>query len=439
MGSPQPCRKSRLGGNTPGPAATAPAVSLIDTSETHRATERAVRHSYGKLVAILASRGGDIASAEDALANAFRIALQTWPLQGIPTSPEAWLVTVARRELGQDRRHKSVIACARASLEVLAARSDNWKPDDMAATIIPDERLKLMFVCAHPAIDASVQAPLMLQSVLGLDAMRIAACFLTAPAAMSQRLVRAKQKIREAGIGFVLPDQDQLPVRIDAVLTAIYAAYGTGWEDFDATDPKRKGLAEEAIWLARVAVQLLPSSAEARGLLSLMLHCEARRPARRDANGRFVALSSQDTELWSAAMIAEAETTLRAAARLAAPGRFQIEAAIQSVHVQQRMTGLEQWPALLALYDYLARLAPTLGVQVARAAAVAEAGQPSQALELLAAVEQQCQTYQPFWAAKGQALKAANQRDEAKHCFTMAAGLTEDMAVRAHLLLLAGA
>lgn len=391
-----------------------------------RAAEQAARHSYGKLVAILGARSRDVAAAEDALADAFRIALQTWPERGVPDRPEAWLIVTARRALGHAARHARVVDAAQATLALLAP--------DPAVPEFPDERLALLFICAHPAIDQAVQAPLMLQTVLGLDAERIAACFLTSPAAMGQRLVRAKAKIRDAGIAFAVPGAEALPARLDAVLSAIYAAYGTGWEDVRGADPRRKGLAEEAIWLARVVVGLLPASAEARGLLALMLHCEARRPARRDAAGRFVPLDCQDPASWRSEMIGEAEETLAAAGRMGAPGRFQIEAAIQSVHAARARTGTTNWPALVALYDYLAGVTPTVGVLVARAAVIAAAGEPGAAIALLDETAERGRGYQPWWAARARALALLGCQDQAAEAFAIAAGLTEDEAVRAYLL-----
>jgi RNA polymerase sigma-70 factor (ECF subfamily) len=396
----------------------------MTAGEARRAAERAARQSYGKLVAILSARTRDVAAAEDALADAFRSALQTWPERGVPERPEAWLITAARRSLGHVARHARVVDAGQAMLEMLV------HDDEMAE--IPDQRLALLFICAHPAIDRAVQAPLMLQTVLGLDAQRIAACFLTSPSAMAQRLVRAKAKIRDAGIAFAVPDRDALPARLDAVLSAIYAAYGTGWEDVHDAEARGKGLAEEALWLARVVVGLLPASAEARGLLALMLHCEARRPARRNGEGCFVPLDRQDPAAWRADMIAEAEAILASAGRMGRPGRFQIEAAIQSVHAARAQTGSTNWPALVALYDYLAGLAPTVGVLVARAAATAAAGDPAAALARLDEIGDR--RYQPWWAARARALTLLGRHAEAAEAFASAAGLTEDAAVRAYLL-----
>lgn len=396
-------------------------------SAAAHAAERAARLAYGRLVAILAAGTRDLAAAEDALAEAFHAALRLWPERGVPDSPEAWLLTVARRRHGHMLRHRKVQAAAEPTLRLLMEVAP-----DMAE--IPDRRLQLLMVCAHPAIAAEAQAPLMLQLVLGLDAVRIAACFLTAPAAMAQRLVRAKARIRDAGIAFDPPGPAELPPRLEAVMAAIYAAFGTGWADLLPDEAGGRGLTEEAIWLARLLVALLPDAPEPKGLLALMLHAEARRPARRDDAGGFVPLMAQDPARWSRAFLAEAETLLRDAARAATLGRFQIEAAIQSVHVEMRLTGADHAGALLGLYDLLARIAPAAGVLVARAAALAGAGQPHAALRELDGLAEPLGGYQPWWATRAHVLGLLGDTLAAREAWRRAAALTEDPAVRAWLL-----
>jgi RNA polymerase sigma-70 factor (ECF subfamily) len=399
------------------------------STDTRRAVERAARDSYGRLVTFLAARSRDIAAAEDALADAFRAALEAWPRDGVPDRPEAWLLTAARRRLIDGARRVQVQAGAMPDLRVLAEEASALAE----AGRFPDERLKLLFVCAHPAIDPGIHTPLMLQTVLGLDAARIASAFLISPAAMGQRLSRAKVKIRDAGIAFELPEAKELPPRLDAVLQAIYAAYGSGWDDVAGADPRRKGLAAEAIDLGRMLRPLLPAEPEVEGLLALMLYCEARREARRGPAGDFIPLSEQDTARWSTPMIAEAERILSAAAQDRRMGRFQLEAAIQSVHARRALTGRTDWEAIALLYEGLVRLAPTIGARVGQAAAVAEARGAAAGWALLEAIPAEAVAgYQPYWALAAHLLRRLGQPAEA--AYERAIGLCEDPAMRAFLM-----
>ncbi|MBO0712526.1 MAG: RNA polymerase subunit sigma-70, partial [Acetobacteraceae bacterium] len=256
------------------------------------AADALARRSYGKLVAFLAARTRDVSAAEDALADAFAAALGHWPARGVPTNPEAWLLAVARRRQIDMTRRRRTRAEAVGHVRFIA---DELTAAAASTSEIPDQRLALMFACAHPAIDPPVRAPLILQTVLGLDAATIAASFLLPPSAMSQRLVRAKAKIRDAAIPFRIPKADELAERLDAVLGAIYAIFSDAWRDPFASDPRRRDLSDEAVWLGRLVVSLLPCAAEALGLLALMLHADARRAARRDPKGAFVPLTEQDT------------------------------------------------------------------------------------------------------------------------------------------------
>jgi predicted RNA polymerase sigma factor len=404
---------------------------MTDSHSARSAVESAAREYYGRLVAFLSARTRDVASAEDALSEALLAALSAWPETGIPKSPEAWLLTAARRRLVDRARHDKMRAGSALTLEIIASESFHVSPPGP----FPDERLKLLFVCAHPAIDPDMHTPLMLQTVLGLEAAEIARAFLLPPTAMSQRLVRAKNKIRHAGIAFEVPESRELPERLEAVLDAIYAAYGNGWEDAAGVDTRARGLAEEAIWLAKVLLEVMPHEPEVQGLLALMLHCEARRSARRTADGRFVPLSDQDTKRWSVVMIAEAERLLARAATVARPGRFQLEAAIQSVHAERARTGYTDWHAIALFYERLVQLSPTLGALVARAAAVAEVRGAQRGLELLNALDVQAVTsYQPYWAVRAHLLKGVNRYDEAVEAFDRALGLADDAAVRRQLL-----
>ncbi len=397
------------------------------SDDARRAVERVARTSYGRLIALLAARGVGLAAAEDALAQALAAALRVWPTRGVPDLPDAWLLTAARRNLGHDRARRSTADAGVATMVLLDDERAAAAPIPFGPIPFGDERLKLMFVCAHPAIDPGSQPALMLQVVLGLDAATIAASFLVSPAAMGQRLVRAKAKIRDAGIGFVVPPATSIGERTAAVLQAIYAAYATGWEDAAATRP---GLADEAMWLARLAVELLPENPEAAGLLALMLYCEARRAARRDPVGRFVPLDRQDTTAWDQAMIAEAEALLRTAARFARPGRFQLEAAIQSLHVMAATTAVPPG-ALIALYDRLIAVAPTVGAEIARAAALADSGAPAAALDRLDALAERAATHQPWWATRARVLHLLGNHPAAAVAAAKAVSLTDDAAIRA--------
>lgn len=400
-------------------------------SDARQAAEFAARASYGRLVAYLAAWSRDVTGAEDALGDAFVAALETWPRDGVPDKPDAWLLTVARRRLVDVARHATVAAGAEKELTTVVDRAEAAAS---SATGIPDERLRLLFVCAHPAIDEQVRTPLMLQTVLGLDAARIAAAFLVTPATMGQRLVRAKAKIRDAGIRFAVPERHELPARLEAVLDAIYAAYGSGWEDVTGADPRRKGLADEAIWLGRLVAALLPDEPEAHGLLSLMLHCEARRRARRDAAGAYVPLARQDVARWSASLIDEAERSLTLASGAGRPGRFQLEAAIQSVHAQRAVSGRTDWEAVALLYEGLLRCAPTIGARVAYSAALAEARGDEKGLAALDAIAQdEVTAYQPYWALRGHLLSRLGRAEAARQAYERAIGLSEDPAPRAFL------
>lgn len=407
-----------------------------DPTAAHAAAESAARDCYGRLVAYLSARSRDVAAAEDALGEAFRAALETWPRDGVPEKPEAWLLAVARRQMIDEARHERVKAGAVPALRLAAGRRQAEPAvGDGNEVVIPDERLRLMFVCTHPATDPAARTPLMLQTVLGLDAARIASAFLVAPAAMGQRLVRAKAKIRDAGIPFEVPGPGELSARLGPVLDAVYAAYGTGWEDAAGVDPRLRGLAAESIWLARILVQLLPEEAEARGLLSLLLHCEARRAARRSPDGGYVPLAEQDVTLWSRPMIEEAERELTAASTFRTIGRFQLEAAIQSVHAHRAFTGRTDWEVVALLYGELARLSPNLGALVGHAAALANARDPGAGLAVLDAIDARTVLiYQPYWAVRAHLLARLGNRQAARDSYSQAIGLSEDPSVRDFLI-----
>ena len=303
------------------------------------------------------------------------------------------------------------------------------------ASDIPDQRLALMFACAHPAIDPAIRAPLILQTVLGFDAATIASAFLVAPATMGQRLARAKSKIRGAGIPFRVPERAELPERLEAVLAAIYAAFAEGWTDPAGTEARRRNLAEEGIWLGRLVVSLMPDEPEALGLLALMLFAEARRAARRDANGDYVALAEQNTSEWDAALIDEAETLLRRASTMNTLGRYQLEAAVQSAHAVRRLTGAADWAAIEKLYDALLALTGSPVVAINRAVAAAETHGPIAGLAQLDALADDARLadYQPYWAARAGLLARTGDTVAAASAYERAIGLESDPAVRRFL------
>jgi len=396
-----------------------------------RAAERAARNSYGRLLAFLAGRTRDVAGAEDALAEAFASALASWPEQGVPANPDAWLLTVARRRQTDALRRRATSKAGEAHIQLMTEELEEAGAHPDA---IPDRRLALMFACAHPDIESGMRAPLILQTILGLTAIDIAAAFLIPPATMGQRLVRAKTRIHEAGIPFAIPERADLAERLHAVLDAIYAAYSKGWTEIGDTAAER--LAGEAIWLGRLVVSLLPDEPEAKGMLALMLYAEARRQARRDTAGAYMPLEQQDIALWDDTQIMAAETLLREASQAGPTGRYQIEAAIQSAHVARRVTGRPNWESVVALYDLLLDLTRSPVALLNRATALAETEGPEAALASLDAIagDRRMADYQPYWAARGNLCARAGRKAEAHEALTLAIGLETDEAVRHYLI-----
>ena len=403
----------------------------MTVDDAQRAAERAARESYGRLIAMLAARTRDVAGAEDALGDAFAAALRTWPVDGVPDNPDAWLLTAARRRQTDEIRKHQVRAAAEDHVKLIVDEIEAMANERDA---IPDRRLALMFACVHPAIDPGMRTPLILQTVLGLSAEDIAAAFLVSPATMGQRLVRAKTRIRDAGIPFRVPDQEELSERLAAVLDAIYAAYTKSWND--VSDDTVSELADEAIWLGELTVSLLPDQPEAKGLLALMLYTTARRAARRDATGTYVPLERQDTNLWERPLLALAEDLLNQANSAGPSGRYQIEAAIQSAHVARRLTGVANWAAVVALYDHLLALTGSPVVILNRAVARAELDGPDAALADLAPLEaeKRMRAYQPYWAARGHLYALAGDAASAAQALTVAIGLTTDAAMKGYLV-----
>jgi RNA polymerase sigma-70 factor, ECF subfamily len=399
------------------------------TQDVAARAEELARAAYGRLVAILAAKDGDIESAEDCLADAFAQALRVWPESGIPANPEGWLLTTARHRRSDIRRS----AAHRLSdpLDDVAHSGALSVFDEVDPDAIPDRRLALLFVCAHPAIDPAVRTPLMLQVVLGFEAEQIARAFVIPKATMAQRFVRAKHRIRDARIPFVVPDRSQMPARLEPVLEAIYGAYAIDFSLVAGTEP-RQSLAAESHYLATILAELLPDEPEALGLAALISLSLARRPAREASE--FVPLDEQDTTRWDAELIALGERYLHAARELDRIGRFQLEAAIQSVHVARATSGVTDWRALLTLHAALLAIAPTLGAQVAYAAAVGRVKGARAGLDALDAItDEAAQRFQPAWATRAHLLAEANRADEAVQAYERAISLTTDGSARRYL------
>jgi RNA polymerase sigma-70 factor (ECF subfamily) len=409
-------------------------------SRTYQTIERIGRECYGRLLSILAARSNDLAAAEDALSEAFSEALSRWPDSGVPDNPEAWLLTTARRKQLDGFRRSIIqqralehVGNALAGDESRRIKSQN-KVDSESVIEIHDERLKLMFVCAHPAIDEAVRAPLMLQTLLGLDAAHIASSMLVAPSTMGQRLSRAKRKIRDARIPFQVPDKEELVTRLASVLEAIYAAFGLGWEDARCTSDPTNDLRSEAIWLARTTCTLMPNQPEAFGLLSLMLFCDARSSARRSDCGRYIPFDEQAIEKWDRRKIEEGEALLRQASKMSEIGPYQLEAAIQSAHSFRRISGRNNWNEILQLYKGVLCYSQTIGALIGHALALAEVDGPQPALSQLDGLDsERVRSHLPYWAARAELLSRLGRFAEAVDDYSRAIGLAIDPAVRTFL------
>jgi predicted RNA polymerase sigma factor len=410
-----PSREAGPGQGGPGPAV--------------RSAELAARDSYGRLLALLAASTSDLAGTEDALADAFERALRTWPSQGVPANPDGWLLTVARNRL----RDQWKSARTRRAVPLEADRDAPAYLDDIDLDAIPDRRLELMLVCAHPAIGRAVRTPLMLNTVLGFTAEQVGRAFSVPSSTMATRLVRAKKRIKATGIPFRIPDRADLPARMNSVLEAVYGAYVIDW----ATGPRARRLPSEALHLAEVLATLTPDDPEARGLAAFIELSAAREPARADANGRFVPLAEQDPSLWNQHLISRARAHLRAAHARGQLGRFQLEAAIQAVHCARGADGATDWATLLTLHRILHTVAPSLGSGVALAAVTAAVDGPAAGLArldaLLAEAGQHARRFQPARATRAHLLDRLGRAEEAVAAYQSAISLTHDTAERQYL------
>ena len=402
---------------------------MVEAQLAGNVAQRVARESYGKLIAIIAKRTRDVASAEDYLAEAFAAALETWPQSNIPENPEAWLIAVAKRKHLDSIRQTQTRSDAVLHLQMLGEEIEAMQSHQKN---FADDRLALMFACAHPAIDVDIRTPLILQTVLGLTAEQIAAAFLVAPATMGQRLARAKAKIKLAGIPFRVPDADQLLERLDAVLDAIYAMFNQGWANCEAAE---NSLVEDALWFSSLVVELQPDQPEALGLHALMLFLQSRFHARRSTAGAFVPLAEQDMALWDDKKIFQAEQLLHKASTMNQMGRFQLEAAIQSVHAARRYTFVTDWHAINQIYRALFQLTHSQVVKLNWAYAIGADEGWLAGLSALPQLEEfpELATYQPYFAVRAALNENSGHHVTALDDYDKAIALEHDDNVRSFL------
>lgn len=399
------------------------------TTPSSSEIERAFREGSGRAVATLVRRLGDIDLAEEAVQQAFVVALSRWPTHGIPPSPVGWIVTTARnaaidrlrREATRHERH-------RQSVEMFGPDESGEEDDDM---IFADDQLRLVFTCCHPALAPSAQVALTLRLIAGLSTAEIARAFLVPEATMAQRLVRAKAKIRGANIPYRVPAPDELPERLKWVLAVIYLVFNEGYVASEGEALVRRELCAEAIRLARLIVQIMPGHPEAHGLLALMLLVESRRAARTGPDGSLVRLADQDRSRWDRALVAEGQAIVRACLRRNEPGPYQIQAAIQAVHGDAPTAADTDWSQIVQLYDMLLALTPTPVVALNRAIAIGEHGSPARALALLDATA--LADYHLWHAARAEMLERLGRRSAARRAFEEAVARATNEAERAHL------
>ena len=386
---------------------------------------RAAREETGRLVALLTRLVGDFDLAEELVQEALVAALERWPTDGVPDAPAAWLLTTARRR-GIDRLRRE--ARYREKLAQLESVSVS------APSAFPDQRLELFFACCHPAIPRDAQLALTLRSVGGLTTGQIARAFLTSEATVAQWIVRAKRKIVDAKIPLRVPEPDELPERLAAVLAVLYLVFNEGYLTSDGERAERRELCEEAEWLCSLLARLMPNEPEVLGLLSLMCLQLARAAARFDGEGRIVLLRDQDRELWDRSRIAEATALVGRAARTGRPGPYQLQAAIAAAHAQALTWEETDWLDILSLYEALVTIAPSPVARLNRAIALQHVAGPAEALAEVDALVDQLPRYQYLHATRAELLRALGRADEARVADAKALELTENPAERELLL-----
>jgi len=402
----------------------------------HQAIERAYREEWTRLLATLAGQvGGDVGLAEEVVAEAFATAASEWPTQGVPSRPGGWLTTVARRRAIDALRRDRTRAANQAALEHLErlVREEADAPTDRGdRSAVADDRLRLLFTCCHPSLAPEARVALTLRAVGGLQVPEVARAFLTSETTMAQRLVRAKRKIKAAGIPYRVPADDELPERLGGVLHVIHLVYTEGHVATAGDDLVRAPLCDEAVRLARLVTDLLPREAEAHGLLALLLLTDARRSARTTPGGEAVSLEDQDRSHWDREAIGEGEVVLEHALAMRRPGPFQVQAAVAALHAQAPTWDATDWVQIAALYGELDRLAPSPVVTVNRAVAAGLADGPQVGLALLAALDgdDRLERYQPLHAARAELLARSGATTAALDSYRTAIALTENEAQR---------